>query len=340
MFFAHLPAGYLAGRALLQRCPVNSPKWVLAAGMAGGVWPDIDLLYLYLLDTTPQHHHTYWTHLPVAWLGLALMAWIASRERSPEFRVALAGFFLGWASHLLLDSLTGDIWWLYPLIGRPYSLAHVEAIYQPWWMNFLLHWSMAVELAIISFALWVEAKSPRLIKRLSQSGNRIRASVLVATCLLAEAALPDPALQQPVHGASRRDWHPDSFWHPNWGVSGVHKGIDIFAPSGTAVTAAQAGLVLYRGTLGQGGNVVLTLSPRGWLNYYAHLDRAQAQAGAWLEAGAPIGQVGTSGNARGKPPHLHFSTISLVPKVTEYRFGVQGWKRMFYRNPGELIRQP
>lgn len=165
MFFAHLPAGYLVGRALLHRCPVAHPKWVLAAGMAGGVWPDIDLLYLYLLDPTPQHHHTYWTHLPIAWLGIASMAWIASRERSPAFRLPLAACLLGWASHLLLDSVTGDIWWLYPLIDQPYSLAHVEAIYQPWWMNFLLHWSMAIELAIIAFALGVEAIIPLIFKR-------------------------------------------------------------------------------------------------------------------------------------------------------------------------------
>lgn len=338
MFFAHLPAGYMVSRALLQCCPVANPKWVLAAGMLGGVWPDIDLLYLYLLDTTPQHHHTYWTHLPVAWLGMALLAWIASRERGPAFRLPLAAFLLGWASHLLLDSVTGDIWWLYPLIDLPYSLAHVEAIYQPWWMNFLLHWSMAIELAIITIALWVEAKSPLLFKRLPLLRASVLASFLVAT-LLFEAYLPAPALRQPVQGASQRDWDPDSYWHPHWGASGVHKGIDIFAASGTPVTAAQSGLVLYRDKLKKGGNIVLTLSPRGWLHYYAHLDSTQARPGVWLEAGAPIGQVGTTGNAKGKPPHLHYSILSLVPKLMEYRSGVQGWKRVFYRDPGKLIRQ-
>ncbi|MDP2028344.1 MAG: peptidoglycan DD-metalloendopeptidase family protein [Thiobacillus sp.] len=339
MFFAHLPAGYLVSRALLHRCPVVNPKWVLAAGMIGGAWPDIDLLYLYLLDATPQHHHTYWTHLPIAWLGISLWAWIASRERSPAFRLPLAAFLLGWASHLLLDSVTGDIWWLYPLVDQPYSLAHVEAIYQPWWINFLLHWSMAIELAIIAVALGVEAKNPLVFKALARPGIGVLASILVATLLLAEAYLPAPALQQPVQGASQRDWHPDSYWHPHWGASGVHKGIDIFAQSGTAVTAAQSGLVLYRGTLKQGGNVILTLSPRGWLHYYAHLGSAQARPGTWLAMGAPIGQVGTSGNAKGKPPHLHYSILSFVPKLTEYRPGQQGWKRVFYRNPGKLIRQ-
>ena len=159
MFFAHLPAGYLVSRCLNRGGPKTHLKWTLVAGMLGGIFPDVDLLYLYLLDATPQHHHTYWTHLPIAWLGLGLLTWLAARHRDVAFRQALAAFLLGWLSHLLLDSLTGDIWWLYPLIDQPYSLAHVDALYQPWWMNFMLHWSMALELAIIAFAIWLEQAS-------------------------------------------------------------------------------------------------------------------------------------------------------------------------------------
>ena len=162
MFFAHIPAGYLVSRALVRGNPFPL-KFVLFAGMAGGMLPDIDLLYLYLLDSTPQHHHTYWTHLPIDWLGCTVLAWVAARKCSAAFRLGLAAFLLGWLSHLLLDTLTGDIWWLYPLVDQPYSLVKIEARYQPWWMNYLLHWSMAVEAAIIALAVWLEGTKPRVL---------------------------------------------------------------------------------------------------------------------------------------------------------------------------------
>lgn len=165
MFFAHLPAGYLVSRALICARPGTRPGWILAAGMAGGVFPDIDLLYLYLLDATPQHHHTYWTHLPAAWLLVTIITLIASRERGPEIRLPLTAFLLAWLSHLLLDSVTGQMWWLYPLIDRPFSLMTIEARYPPWQMNFLLHWSMVMELFILSAAALIERRKPLFFRR-------------------------------------------------------------------------------------------------------------------------------------------------------------------------------
>lgn len=52
----------------------------------------------------------------------------------------------------------------------------------------------------------------------------------------------------PVIGATQKDWHPNSFWYSPWGKSGVHKGIDIFAPAGTPVISSSYGLVLFTGT--------------------------------------------------------------------------------------------
>ena len=332
MFFAHLPAGYLAGRALLRGGTHPGAKWTLAAAMVGGVFPDLDLVYLHLLDATPQHHHTYWPHLPIAWAAFALLAWTVSRARGVVLPRALVAFFFGWFTHLALDTVSGNIWWLYPAIDRPYSLVVVEARHAPWWMNFLLHWSIAVELAIVAAALWV-ARRP--------GGSRLfwplwSATLVAAALILVEIYVP-ARLMQPVAGASVRDWHPDSYWHPNWGASGVHKGIDIFARRGTPVVAAQAGWVVYAGEVAQGGKVVLVLTPRGWLHYYAHLDRMDTAAG-WVSAGTALGTVGATGNAAGKPAHLHYSIVSPVPKPLAYRPVPQGWKRVFYRDPNALLR--
>ena len=67
----------------------------------------------------------------------------------------------------------------------------------------------------------------------------------------------------PVQGADSHDWHPQTFWYHPWGKSGVHKGVDIFAPAGTPVVASSGGLVLYRGDVSRGGKVVLITDAAG-----------------------------------------------------------------------------
>lgn len=160
---------------------------------------------------------------------------------------------------------------------------------------------------------------------------------IILMLIVLEALLPPGDFKLPEVGASRHDWNADSYWHNHWGVSGVHKGIDIFARRGTPVVAAQSGLVLFSGRLELGGNVVLVITPRGWLHYYAHLDRADAKAGDWRSAGEPVGTVGDTGDAAGRPPHLHYAVLTLIPRPWATRPVEQGWKRMFYRNPDRLL---
>ncbi len=75
----------------------------------------------------------------------------------------------------------------------------------------------------------------------------------------------------PVAGATSKDWNPKSFWYEQWGVSGVHKGIDVFAPQA------------------------------------------------------------------GKPPHLHYTVVSLIPWSWRFSSDTQGWKKMFFLDPGALL---
>lgn len=149
--------------------------------------------------------------------------------------------------------------------------------------------------------------------------------------------LPDPATI-PVRGATRGDWNPQSFWFSPWGNSGTHKGIDIFAPHGTEVLSDGYGIVTYAGWLRDGGQVVLVLGPRWRMHYYAHLSQSTVRFGEWVSTGDVIGAVGDTGNAAGKPPHLHYSIKSLVPLPWLIRFDEQGYLRMFYLDPG--LRYP
>lgn len=145
------------------------------------------------------------------------------------------------------------------------------------------------------------------------------------------------SLQIPVAGASARDWHPKSFWFYPWGLSGVHRGIDIFAVRGRSVVAASPGLVLFSGEIERGGKVVLVLSRRLHLHYYAHLDTINTSALAWVAGGERLGTVGDSGNARGKPPHLHYSIVTLLPHPWRMDDAPRGWEKMFYLDPGAAL---
>lgn len=148
-------------------------------------------------------------------------------------------------------------------------------------------------------------------------------------------AIPEEA-RPPVAGATANDWNPKSFWYEPWGASGVHKGIDIFAPQGRNVVSAVPGVVIYQGRLGIGGNVVAVLGPKWRVHYYAHLANSDP-APRFLARGGSLGLVGTSGNAAGKPPHLHYAVVSLVPLPWRYSSATQGWKRMFFLDPGALL---
>lgn len=92
----------------------------------------------------------------------------------------------------------------------------------------------------------------------------------------------------------------DDFGFPRVGHS--HQGNDIFAPYGTPIRAPFAGTASQTSN-GLGGLAVKVYGSQGYV-YNAHLSRV-GMTGS-VSAGTIIGYVGTSGNARGTPPHNHF----------------------------------
>lgn len=94
-----------------------------------------------------------------------------------------------------------------------------------------------------------------------------------------------------------------------------HHAIDILAPRGTPVLAADDGRVLRVSWNSLGGNTVYaTDSDSRIVYYYAHLDhyREGIEAGMRLTKGDTIGFVGTTGNAPKDIPHLHFQIMRMA----------------------------
>jgi hypothetical protein len=87
-----------------------------------------------------------------------------------------------------------------------------------------------------------------------------------------------------------------------------HQGVDVFAARGTPVIAAANGTVTSSSSTGAGGLSVRLTAQDGTYYYYAHLDRIAPAAanGRKVAPGDVLGFVGTTGNAEGGLPHLHF----------------------------------
>ncbi|HVM41242.1 MAG TPA: M23 family metallopeptidase [Acidimicrobiia bacterium] len=103
----------------------------------------------------------------------------------------------------------------------------------------------------------------------------------------------------PVAGITRM---VDDFGAPRSGGR-FHDGIDLFAPAGSPVVAPVAGSIEYvSGPIG--GLQFVLMGDDGHRYIGSHLARGGSPGR--VTAGADIGAVGSSGNAVGSPPHLHF----------------------------------
>lgn len=122
---------------------------------------------------------------------------------------------------------------------------------------------------------------------------------------------PPSRLPMPVAGVASAQVRDT--WHAERTGGRLHQGIDIFAPRGRPVVSTTAGVVLSLGENELGGRSVRVLGPGGQWHYYAHLDAyAPIRPGEIVGAGTVLGYVGTSGNARGTPPHLHYGVYALA----------------------------
>ena len=121
---------------------------------------------------------------------------------------------------------------------------------------------------------------------------------------------PDTRLAMPVQDVTKKQ--VANTWGAPRGTDRTHEGQDIFAPKGTPIYSATTGYVYKVGENNLGGQTVSVIGAGGRVYYYAHLD----QYAPGIEVGDPVstrtllGYVGTTGNAQGTPPHLHFGVYT------------------------------
>jgi murein DD-endopeptidase MepM/ murein hydrolase activator NlpD len=118
-----------------------------------------------------------------------------------------------------------------------------------------------------------------------------------------------------------------------------HFAIDLPAPEGTPVLAAARGVVVRASHHPQYGLSAILLHPGlqpVTYTLYAHLSRLLVAAGDEVEAGAEIGEVGDTGNARGA--HLHWEILRAPQPLPIRPEGALGLPGDAYRlDPAGLV---
>jgi murein DD-endopeptidase MepM/ murein hydrolase activator NlpD len=96
-------------------------------------------------------------------------------------------------------------------------------------------------------------------------------------------------------------------------------GINIEAPLGTPVTAAEAGVVAYAGNELRGfGNLLLVRHQGGWMTAYAHNNELLVKRGQKVTRGQMIARVGRTGNV--EQPQLHFEIRKGTDAIDPVKF--------------------
>jgi murein DD-endopeptidase MepM/ murein hydrolase activator NlpD len=84
----------------------------------------------------------------------------------------------------------------------------------------------------------------------------------------------------------------------------MHLGVDIPGKPGTAILAANDGVVVFSGIKSGYGNIIILKHLNDIFSIYAHAKKLVAKKGDLIKKGQLIATVGTTGHTTG--PHLHF----------------------------------
>ena len=153
--------------------------------------------------------------------------------------------------------------------------------------------------------------------------------------VLSSVMLKEPVTEQRLQGTKERPtWLPTgSFRWPGSGrvtsyfggrrsPGGIgstnHKGIDIAAPRGTPVYAADGGTVTYAGWMSGYGYLVRINHGNGYETYYGHNSSLTVSVGQHVYKGQQIARVGSTGNSTGNHCHFEIRYNSVAKNPLNY----------------------
>lgn len=132
----------------------------------------------------------------------------------------------------------------------------------------------------------------------------------------------------PVYGGGPFCWPAPSYTkissdygnriHPTLGVQQFHNGIDMAAPSGSPILAAESGVVIAASYSSSMGNYIMINHGSGLYTIYMHASALYVSNGQSVSKGEKIAAVGSTGRSTG--PHLHFSVRRNGSYVSPWNF--------------------
>lgn len=136
-----------------------------------------------------------------------------------------------------------------------------------------------------------------------------------------EITPPSFSLHQPVDGHFSSPFGLRRFFNKQ--PRKPHSGLDIAAPEGTPVQAAESGKVVETGDYFFNGKAVFIDHGQGLITMYNHMSKIDVKVDQQVTRGEKIGEVGETGRVTG--PHLHWG-VSLNHALVD---------PMLFLNPGE-----
>jgi murein DD-endopeptidase MepM/ murein hydrolase activator NlpD len=199
--------------------------------------------------------------------------------------------------------------------------------------------------AVASAGRNISAEAQSIIDSIARTAPGDNTPLVDGAAQLIAAGVPqDEAIRAvfgrfPVLGPTR--WS-DDWYYPRWTGTQFrfHQGLDMFAPYGTPVAAPVDGIARV-GSNALGGLTVKVVEPDGTYWYLAHLSGIAEGLvdGQPVTTGQVVGYVGTSGNAAGTPPHLHFGVYPQGGSAAPPKPLVDGWVADGAARVPELLAQ-
>lgn len=157
----------------------------------------------------------------------------------------------------------------------------------------------------------IPAEAQRIINSVNRTGSNNTLALLEALRPLINQGLSQE--EAAIVGFGQFPLAGEAYWSDDWYQARftpefhLHKGTDIFAARGTPVRAPVDGRVEFASE-GAGGLVAYVTGADGTFYYMAHLDRfaPDVRSGQSVKQGRVIAFNGSSGNAEGSSPHVHF----------------------------------
>jgi len=142
------------------------------------------------------------------------------------------------------------------------------------------------------------------LNELEQTSKQLESMIRALQSSGNQAQIGTGTYSWPTPGYSKITSDYGMRYHPILKTRKLHTGIDIGAPSGVSILAADGGTVIYSGWMGGYGQVVVIDHGAGMSTLYAHQSTLLVGKGTSVSKGQVIGKVGSTGWSTGA--HLHF----------------------------------